>query len=117
MCMTLADLLAGRVGLAGRLPQRPGDLRGPAQGIIMLPRHLSWPGIREFDISDDSGRRSMYGILLTQGRRNDIARFVNAELLRQDWPLLRGSLDPKLRRCCERQLGLGESGQVRDTRG
>jgi hypothetical protein len=111
--MTLADLLSGRIGLAGRLPQRIDDLRGPAQGIIMLPRHLSWPGIREFDVTDDTARRSMYGILLTQGRRNDIARFLNAELLRRDWPLLRDSLDPKLRRCCERQLALRGSREVR----
>jgi hypothetical protein len=111
--MTLADLLSGRIGLAGRLPQRIDDLRGPAQGIIMLPRHLSWPGIGEFDVTDDGARRSMYGILLTQGRRNDIARFLNAELLRRDWPLLRDSLDPKLRRCCERQFGLRGSQEVR----
>jgi hypothetical protein len=115
--MTLADLLSGHGGLAGRLPARPDDLRGPTRGIIMLPRQLSWPGIREFDLSDGTARRSMYGILLTQGRRNDIARFVNAELLRQDWPLLRQSLDPKLRRRCERQLGLSDSREAHETRG
>jgi hypothetical protein len=115
--MTLADLLAGRGGLAGRLPQRLEDLRGPGQGVIRLPRHLSWPGMREFDVSDDSARRTMYGIVLTQGRRNDIARCLNARLLSQDWPLLRPSLDPKLRRWCERQLGLQGTAQVRDTGG
>jgi len=46
--------------------------------------------------------------VLTQGRRNDLARFVNPRLLRQDWPLLRSSLDPKLRRWCERRLPLRE---------
>ena len=80
------------------------DLHGPEQGVIVLPRHLAWPGMREFDVTDDRLRRSLYGIVLTQGRRNDLARFVNARLLRQDWPLLRGSLDPKLRRWCERRL-------------
>jgi hypothetical protein len=35
-----------------------------------------------------------------------MARFVNARLLRQDWPVLRSSLDPKVRRCCERRLAL-----------
>lgn len=62
--------------------------------------------MREFDVADDRLRRSMYGIVLTQGRRNDLARFVNPRLLRQDWPLLRSSLDPKLRRWCERRLPL-----------
>lgn len=72
----------------------------------MLPRHLSWPGMRECDVSDDRARRGMYGMLLTQGKRNDIARFVNAGLLSQDWPLIRNSLEPRLRRRCERQFAL-----------
>ena len=104
--MSLADLLTGRGGLAGRLPQRLEELRGPVRGVVVLPRHLSWPGMREFDLSDDRIRRSMYGIVLTQGRRNDIARFLNAGLLRQDWPLIRACLDPKVRRWCERQFAL-----------
>jgi hypothetical protein len=105
--MSFADLLAGRTGLASRLPLRLDELRGPVQGVIVLPRHLSWPGMREFDLSDDGIRRSMYGIVLTQGRRCEVARFLNAGLLRQDWPLIRASLDPKLRRWCERQFALG----------
>jgi|GEM_PF-672513 len=105
--MSLTDLLRpGRIGLAGRLPARLEDLHGPERGVIVLPRHLAWPGMREFDVADDRLRRSLYGIVLTQGRRNDLARFVNPRLLTQDWPLLRSSLDPKLRRWCERRLAL-----------
>ncbi len=104
--MSLADLLTGRSGLAGRLPQRLDELRGPVKGTIVLPRHLAWPGMREFDLSDDRIRRSMYGIVLTQGRRNEVARFLNPGLLREDWPLIRTSLDPKLRRWCERRFAL-----------
>ncbi len=94
------------MGLAGRLPARLEDLHGPERGVIVLPRHLAWPGMREFDVTDDRLRRSLYGIMLTQGRRNDLARFVNARLLQQDWPHLRATLDPKLRRWCERRLAL-----------
>jgi hypothetical protein len=112
--MPLADLLPGRFGLASRLPGKIDELRGPARGIIMLPRHLSWPGLREFDLSDDRTRRGMYGIVLSQGTRNDVARFLNAALLRQDWPLIRASLDPKLRRWCERQFALGAAGPAPD---
>ena len=57
-------------------------------------------------MTDDWHRRSLYGIVLTQGRRNDMARFVNARLLREDWPVLSDSLDPKIRRGCERWLNL-----------
>jgi hypothetical protein len=105
--MSLTDLFhPGRFGVAGRLPTRLEDLHGPERGTIVLPRHLAWPGMREFDVTDDQVRRSLYGIVLTRGRRIDMARFVNARLLRQDWPLLRSSLEPKVRRCCERRLAL-----------
>ena len=72
----------------------------------MLPRHLSWPGMRECDVTDDVTRRNMYGIVLTQGQRNDVARFLNPELLRADWPQLRDALDPRLRDYCERRFAL-----------
>ncbi len=114
--MSLADLLTGRGGLADRLPHRLDELRGPVRGVIVLPRHLSWPGMREFDLSDDRVRRSMYGIVLTQGRRNDVARFLNPGLLREDWPLIRASLDPKLRRWCERHFALRGAGDVQGPR-
>ena len=104
--MSLAELLSGRLGHAARLPDRLEELRGPASGVVVLPRHLSWPGMREFDVTDDSTRRSMYGIVLTQGQRNDVARFLNPALLQQDWPLLREVLDPKLAGYCERRFSL-----------
>jgi len=104
--MSLTDhWLPGRLG--GRLPASLDELRGPAQGVVVLPRHLAWPGMREFDVSDDRLRRSLYGIVLTQGRRIDMARFVNPRLLQEDWPLLRTSLDPRIRKGCERRLALG----------
>jgi len=105
--MALALTLPRRLGPAGRLPRRIEDLKGPASGVILLPRNLSWPGLRECDVGDDRGRRGLYGLLLAQGSHNDIARFVNAALLRQDWPLIRKSLDGRLSRCCERRYGLG----------
>ena len=104
--MALTDLFRPGGGLARRLPASPDDLHGPQQGVVVLPRHLSPPGLREFDVTDDWHRRSLYGIVLTQGTRNDMARFVNARLLREDWPVLSDSLDPKIRRGCERWLNL-----------
>ena len=115
--MTLGDLLTGHGEIARRLPHRLEELRGPVQGVIVLPRHLSWPGMREFDVADDNVRRSMYGVVLTQGRRNDVARFLNARLLIEDWPVIRGSLDPKLRRWCERRFALRGSPDTRQPGG
>jgi hypothetical protein len=48
----------------------------------------------------------MYGIVLTQGQRNDVARFLNPDLLRADWPLISDALDPRLRGACERRFEL-----------
>ncbi len=115
--MTLGDLLTGRGEIARRLPRKLEELHGPVQGVIVLPRHLSWPGMREFDVSDDRVRRSMYGVVLTQGRRNDVARFLNARLLIEDWPVIRASLDPKLRRWCERRFALRGAADARQARG
>jgi hypothetical protein len=104
--MPIAELLTGRFGLAGRLPSQIDELRGPARGVIMLPMYLAWPGLRECDVTDGQSRRSMYGMLLTQGTRNDIVRLVNGALLLQDWPLIKPSLEPRLSRRCERHLSL-----------
>jgi len=68
--------------------------------------------MRECDVTDDRTRRSMYGIVLTQGQRNDVARFLNASLLREDWPLIRTSLDPRVRRWCERRFALHGPGKT-----
>ena len=107
--MVIADLVPRRLMVGGRLPKRIEDLRGPVKGVILLPRNLSWPGMRECDVGDDRGRRGLYGMLLAQGQRSDIARFINGDQLRQDWPLLRKSLDPRLCRRCERRFGLREA--------
>jgi hypothetical protein len=105
--MSLADWLSGRKSHAGRLPEGIDELRGPTRGVIVLPRHLAFPGMRECDVTDDTTRRNMYGIVLTQGQRNDVARFLNPHLLRTDWPLIKDTLDPKLRGTCERRFRLG----------
>ncbi|HYK68211.1 MAG TPA: hypothetical protein VEV45_09715 [Streptosporangiaceae bacterium] len=111
--MSFADWLAGRKPHTDRLPARIGDLRGPASGVVSLPRHLALPGNRECDVTDAATRRSMYGIVLTQGQRNDIARFLNQDYLRQDWPLIASALEPSLRSACERRFGLGQKAASR----
>ncbi len=105
--MLVADLLPGRMKLATRLPGHVNELHGPVSGVVMVPRNLAMPGLRECDISKDTDRRGLYRILLAQGTRNDVARFVNAGLLRQDWPEIRKALDSRLTRWCERRYGLG----------
>jgi len=93
-------------GLSGRLPDRLEDLRGPRDGVIVLPVHLTWHGLREFDVSAGESRLILYSILLGQGRRADLVRFVSARRLAEDWPALAGLLSERIRRACERRLGL-----------
>lgn len=108
--MALSDVLSRRRGQAARIPGRLDDLRGPARGVVVLPVHLTWQGLREFDVSDAPSRVSLYTIVLSQGKRNDIARFLHPELLRQDWPQLRGLVTAEVRDTCARRLGLPASG-------
>jgi hypothetical protein len=51
-------------------------------------------------------RLLLYSIVISQGRRNDVARFLNAQRLRDDWPQLRLLVRNQMRRACERKLGL-----------
>src|SRR5215472_7744198 len=100
------SLFAGWSAEAARLPDRLDDLHGPAQGVVVLPVHLTWHGLREFDVSDAPSRVRLYTIVLSQGKRNDIARFLHPELLRRDWPQLRGLVTSEVRGACVRRLGL-----------
>jgi len=105
--MALADAILSRWdGLSARLPDRLADLRGPRDGVVVLPVHLTWHGLREFDVSAGDSRLVLYSILLGQGRRADLARFVNAGRLAEDWPELSALLGQRARRACERRLGL-----------
>ncbi len=72
----------------------------------MLPVHLTWHGLREFDVSRAESRLVLYSSRLGQGRRADLARFVSARRLAEDWPTLAALLSERIRRACERRLGL-----------
>jgi hypothetical protein len=91
---------------ARRLPDRLEDLHGPWQGVVVLPVHLTWHELREFDVARQKPRLLLYSIVISQGRRNDVARFLNAQRLREDWPQLRPLVSSRMRRALERKLGL-----------
>jgi hypothetical protein len=97
---------------ARRLPERLEDLHGPWQGTVVLPVHLSWHQFREFDVAETDPRLLLYSIVISQGRRNDVARFLSAERLRDDWPELGHLLSRRMRRACERRLGLPRASQT-----
>jgi hypothetical protein len=100
------SLFTGWSPQAARLPDRLDDLHGPWRGVVVLPVHLSWHGLREFDVALEKPRLALYSIVLSQGRPNDLARVVNPRRLNDDWPQLRTLVSGPIRRACERKLGL-----------
>ena len=72
----------------------------------MLPGYLTWHGHREFDVGIEPARLELYSIVLSQGARADLARYVNAGWLAQDWPSLRQLVGRRTRRVAERRFGL-----------
>ena len=99
-------LFADSSDQSARPPARMEDLHGPWQGTVVLPMHLSWYGMREFDVAREKPRLQLYSIVISKGRPNDLARFINPHRLRDDWPALRQLVEPKTRRAWERRLGL-----------
>ena len=95
---------------AARIPDRLADLRGPSVGTVVLPMHLTWHGLREFDVSDGDVRLLLYTIVLSKGSRRDVARFLHPDLLREDWPQLRTQIEPRVRDTCARRFGLAPPG-------
>ncbi|GAA3115591.1 hypothetical protein GCM10010466_03320 [Planomonospora alba] len=87
-----------------RVPDSLADLRGPATGLVALPLHLAWSGLTEFDLADPRLRMSLYRTVITGGGRADAEAYLNGELLRADWPVLRRGIGPAYRRAWEDKL-------------
>jgi len=66
------------------------DLRGPARGPVELPSRLFWSAPdRTFDLGQPFMLRSMYETVLGQASRpDDLARYLNGDLLLAVWPQL-----------------------------
>ncbi|MGH3250930.1 MAG: hypothetical protein ACRDOI_32640 [Trebonia sp.] len=66
------------------------DLRGPAGGTVELPIWLFWQPNRTFDLDEPGIRRWLYQIVLREASRpEDLATFLNGEVLVGLWPDLR----------------------------
>ncbi|MFU8849618.1 hypothetical protein ACNAW0_01290 [Micromonospora sp. SL1-18] len=77
------------IGVADRIPASLSLLAGPDHGRMSLPLRLAWSGPSDFDISNPDERLTLYCLLLDCGQRGDVVRYVNATLLRRDWPRIR----------------------------
>ncbi|MCI4064337.1 hypothetical protein MRQ36_17725 [Micromonospora sp. R77] len=103
--MTTPALLPSRLaGAAERIPESLASLAGPDEGRVTLPLRLAWSGLTEFDVADPRQRLTLYRTLIDCGQRYDITRYVNADLLRQDWPRIRRLTARRLVAVWERRL-------------
>ncbi|MFI8093725.1 hypothetical protein ACIF9R_36360 [Streptomyces sp. NPDC086080] len=82
-----AEVLRARY--AGRLPGRLDELAGPVHGRVELPLHVTWSGLRAYDLDRPRQRMSLYRTVLAEGRRQDLLAFLNRDLLAAQWPALR----------------------------
>ena len=73
----------------GRLPETLDDLTGPDHGTVQLPAHIAWSGLTAFDVARPPLCASMYQVVLTEGLREDLAAYLNRNLLIRHWPLIR----------------------------
>jgi hypothetical protein len=72
-----------------RASEPPADWEpstGPASGIVELPLRLYWSDDhRRFDLADESDRRLLYQIVLTEGTDEDVREFLHWPTMLMIW--------------------------------
>lgn len=71
------------------VPGSLDDLRGPGSGMVELPVSVYWSGSRQFDLADPHQAAALCDAVLDTAATADVlARYLNADLLIQAWPVL-----------------------------
>ncbi|MFE9630895.1 hypothetical protein [Streptomyces sp. NPDC006463] len=86
---------------AGRLPASLEKLAGPAQGVVELPLHVAWPGLRAYDLDRPRLRMGLYRTVLAEGQHEDLVTLRNRDLLLAQWPVLRTMVSRHVRQVWE----------------
>ncbi|MFD9196411.1 hypothetical protein ACFWCA_50530 [Streptomyces phaeochromogenes] len=71
-----------------RLPSSLDELTGPEHGMVELPLHIAWSGLRVLDLDRPRQRMSLYRTVLAEGMRDDLCRYLNKAILLELWPKL-----------------------------
>ncbi|WP_052424886.1 hypothetical protein [Streptomyces fulvoviolaceus] len=77
-----------RARFARRLPVSLSELTGPEHGLVELPLHVAWSGLRVLDLDRPRQRMSLYRTVLTEGMRDDLCRFLSRDVLLDLWPTM-----------------------------
>lgn len=85
------------------VPDTLGELTGPASGVVELPTHLAWSGLRVYDLGDERQLGLLYETVIRESMDvADVDRYLNAAVLRRVW--LRLWLPVRVRRAWEQQF-------------
>lgn len=71
------------------IPAALSDLCGPRDGVVELPLDLSWSGRAQYNVGSFRQRVALYHLVIVQGLRKHYPQFLDAEYLKEAWPLLR----------------------------
>jgi hypothetical protein len=80
-----------------RLPRSLDDLAGPAHGTVQLPLHVAWSGLTAFDLDRPKPRMSLYRVVLSEGQYGDLTAYLDKDLLKDQWPVLRTLISRHIR--------------------
>lgn len=72
-----------------RLPSSLNELTGPKHGMVELPLHVAWSGLRILNLALPRQRMSLYRTVLAEGMRDVLCRFLDKGILLELWPVLR----------------------------
>lgn len=79
------------------------ELAGPTAGVVELPTHLAWSGLRTYDLADDRQFGLLYGTVIREAMdAADLDCYLSEALLRWTWPKL--WLPARIRRVWERRF-------------
>lgn len=94
-----AEVLHARY--AARLPASLEKLAGPRHGVVELPLHVAWSGLRSYDLDRPRLRMGLYRTVLAEGQHEDLVALLNRDLLLAQWPVLRTLVSRHLREVWE----------------
>lgn len=76
------------------------QMHGPSTGVVTLPVHLDWTPSSTYDLSVPARVRTLYATALREATSDEqLAEYLNADLLRRHWAELR--LGPFVRKTWE----------------
>ncbi|MFD0375046.1 hypothetical protein [Streptomyces sp. NPDC127112] len=90
-----------RARYAGRLPATLEELAGPVHGVVDLPLHVAWSGLRSYDLDRPRLRMGLYRTVLAEGQHEDLVKLLHRDLLLARWPVLRTLVSRHLRQVWE----------------